>query len=380
MTSLMNTYNRMPVTFTKGQGAWLYDTEGKAYLDFVSGVAVNSLGHSHPAIIETLKSQSENLLHVSNLYYTEPQIELAKRLTTLAQMKSVFFSNSGSEAVETALKIARKYGKSVSAYKTKIIHMAGSFHGRTMGSLTVTSNVSYQAPFLPLVADTEDCPINDIAALKRIMSSEVCAVILEPIQGESGVTTLHTDFIQAARDLCTTHQALLIMDEVQCGIGRTGTLFYHQQLKIKPDILCLAKGLGGGFPIGATLVNHKADILMPGDHGSTFGGNPMACAVANTVLQHISEDSFLESINDRAESLLKKIRALNHRKIHAITGKGLMLGLHLKEASGPIIQNALKENLLLIAAGKNTIRLLPPLNVTEDEIDLMIRKLVVALV
>jgi acetylornithine/N-succinyldiaminopimelate aminotransferase len=374
--NLMPTYARHALNFVSGDGVWITDDKGHNYLDCVAGVAVNSLGHSHPLLHETLIHQGSKLLHVSNLYYTPPQLTLAKRLTELSGMEAVFFSNSGTEAVEAALKTARRYGKRLGAYKTKIIHVSGSFHGRTMGALTVTSNVKYQAPFLPLVGDTEECPFNDEAMLARMITDDVCAVIMEPIQGESGVKPLNPAFVQLAKDLCEKHRALLIFDEVQCGIGRTGSMFFHQQLNIKPDILCLAKGLGSGFPIGATLVNKKANALEPGDHGSTFGGNPLACAMANTVLDVIDDQVFLDHVQSMGNLIKTYFESNPHPHVEAITGEGLLLGLQLNVEAAPIIKAALKEKLLLIGAGPTTIRIIPPLIITKEEVDELIKRLV----
>lgn len=398
---LMSTYLRKPLTFVEGYGPWLVADDGKTYLDMVSGVAVNTLGHAHPRLVEALERQAGKLWHLSNLYYSPEQLRLADRLTARAQMASVFFSNSGTEAVEAALKIARKYGKRFGAYKRKLLHLSGSFHGRTFGALTVTSNVHYQAPFLPLIGDTEEIPSGDITALKRAMSDDVCAIILEPIQGESGVQPVDPAFIAVARALCDQYNALLIFDEVQCGIGRTGTLFYFEQLGIAPDVLCLAKGLGGGFPIGATLVNNRADVLVPGDHGSTFGGNPLATACANAVLDALEAkgegtsentgDNLLSEVGRLGRILKAKLKQRPHPLVASVTGEGLFLGLHLNSvasasasasvsaSASDLVAAAQAQGLLLIAAGPQTVRLLPPLNITEDVLFLAIERLYKAL-
>lgn len=379
---LMPTYKRHDLQFTSGQGVWLTDHLGDTYLDCVSGVAVNALGHQHPAIKEAIIEQTNSLMHVSNLYFTKPQLDLAKNLCQLSGLEAVFLSNSGTESVEAALKIARKYGKSMGAYKTKIIHVSGSFHGRTLGSLTVTANVNYQAPFLPLMADTEECPVNDVQYLTRLMSEDVCAVIMEPIQGESGVNPIDIEFIATARALATQHKALLIFDEVQCGISRTGTLFHHQSFGIQPDVLCLAKGLGAGYPIGATLVNATANCLEPGDHGSTFGGNPLACAVANTVLGIVATDNFLNHVTAMGQKVKDYFAKNLHPSVAGVTGSGLLLGIQLSpegKDAATVVANGLKENLLLIGAGPKTVRFLPPLNITEAEMDTALERLTAAL-
>ena len=376
---LMKTYARKPLVFKEGYGPWLVEESGTTYLDMVSGVAVNTLGHAHPKLTEAIESQAGKLLHLSNLYFSPPQLLLSERLCTLSGMNSVFFSNSGAEAVEAALKIARKFGKLNGAYKRKIIHLSGSFHGRTFGALAVTSNVHYQAPFLPLVSETEEIPVNDITTLKRVMSDDVCAIILEPIQGESGVHMVDPAFIAEARALCNQHNSLLIFDEVQCGIGRTGSLFYFEQLGIKPDVLCLAKGLGGGFPLGATLVNSRADVLTPGDHGSTFGGNPLACACGNAILDAIASDALLENVANLGQHIKKHFAKNPHPLIEQITGTGLFLGIHLSVSAGDAVAAAQEKGLLLIGAGAQTVRFLPPLNVTEEVVDLALMRLYCAL-
>lgn len=374
---IMPTYNRRPLTFVAGKGPWLYTETGQAFLDMVSGVAVNTLGHAHPALVEAISQQAQQLWHLSNLYYTKEVLRLAERLTGAGDFQHAFFSNSGTEAVEAALKIARKHGRGCGAYKRKIIYLSGSFHGRTLGALTVTANVHYQAPFLPLVGDTEEVPSGDITALRRAMSDDVCALILEPIQGESGVHPVDAAFIKEARTLCDKHKALLIFDEVQSGIGRTGTLFYHEQLHVSPDVLCLAKGLGGGFPIGATLTRASTSVLEPGDHGSTFGGNPLAAACANTVLDCIANEGLLDHV--KALGHLARTTLTHHPQIQRITGSGLFLGLHLHQPAALVIAAAEAQGLLLIGAGPNTVRLLPPLNISREDFTTALQRLCTSL-
>ncbi len=376
---LMGTYQRKPLIFKEGYGPWIVTDDGTTYLDMVSGVAVNTLGHAHPKITETIEAQAGKLLHLSNLYYSAPQLKLAETLVALSGMHSVFLSNSGTEAVEAALKIARKFGKQNGGYKRKILHLSGSFHGRTFGALTVTSNVHYQAPFLPLVSETEEIPSGDITTLQRIMSEDVCAIILEPIQGESGVNLVDSAFISAARALCDQYNALLIFDEVQCGIGRTGTMFYYEQLGIQPDVLCLAKGLGGGFPIGATLVNQRADVLTPGDHGSTFGGNPLAASCANAILETIQTEELLPHVAKLGNHVLRHFKKYPHPLVEKVTGSGLFLGIHLTIPTKDVIDASQDLGMLLIGAGTSVVRLLPPLNITEDVLNLAIMRFYCAL-
>lgn len=373
MNYLMNTYNRFPVVFDHGEGARIWDKNGKSYLDFTSGIAVNVLGHSHPKLVETIKTQAEKLIHCSNLYWTEPQIELAKLLGENTLKGKVFFVNSGTEANETAIKIARKYGKKKDKNKYKILSAHDSFHGRTLGSLTATGQPKYQEDFKPLVDGFDYFEFNNIDSLKQKISNEVCAVILEPVQGESGIIPATKDFLEAVRKLCNEYEALLIFDEVQCGMGRTGKLFAYQRYGVDPDILTVAKGLGGGVPIGAVVVNKKADILEPGDHGSTFGGNPLACSAGVTVMREILENNLLEQVEKLGIYLKKKLENLKEKfpeHVKETRGIGLMLGMELKEISAKdFAKKCFEKGLLLVPAGNNTVRFLPPFVITEDDID-----------
>lgn len=370
---IMNTYNRFDVVFEKGLGSKLYDTNGKEYIDFVSGVAVNCLGHCHPTIINTLFSQSNKLIHISNLYYSKVQIELAKKLISLSNHKSVFFCNSGTEANEAALKLARKYGKLKGGEnKNKIIYMKNSFHGRTLGALSVTGQIKYQTEFMPLIPNTISVSFNNIDELKEVFDENVCAVILEPIQGEGGIICADKNYLKSVRELCDKFNALLIFDEVQCGIGRTGKFFAYENFGVIPDVICLAKGLGGGFPIGAILANDKADIAFTkGDHGSTFGGNPLACAVSLSVIEEIINNNIIENVNTIGKYLTDKLNLLKEKYniINEIKGMGLLLGISLNIDTKDFINKCFENGLLLVGAGFNTVRLLPPLNVNYDDID-----------
>ncbi|WP_432662186.1 aspartate aminotransferase family protein [Wukongibacter baidiensis] len=368
---LMESYTRFDVNFEKGIGTKLYDTEGKEYLDFVAGVAVNCLGHCHESIVKALDEQSKKLIHVSNLYWTPTQTKLAEKLVTLSDHDTVFFCNSGTEANETAIKIARKYGKLTGdTEKYEIITMENSFHGRTLGSLTITGQKKYQKDFMPLMGGVKSVKFNDIGDLEKNISKKTCAVIIEPVQGEGGIINADIKFLEAAKKLCEEYNALLIFDEVQCGIGRTGELFAYKGFGVVPDIVCLAKGLGGGFPIGAVLANEKASVFKPGDHGCTFGGNPLGCAVSLAVLEELTENKVLDGVKEKEIAFKEGIEKLasEYSFIKKIGGKGLMLGLHLDIEAKTIVSKAFEKGLLIIGAGSNVIRIVPPLNITEDEI------------
>ncbi len=366
---MMNTYTRPEIVFTRGAGSWLYDTEGKEYLDLVAGVAVNALGHAHPDLVKALNLQAQQLMHCSNLYYNDKQLELAEKLTGLADMESVFFVNSGTEAIEAALKLARKHGTAVSPEKNVLLYLSNSFHGRTLGSLSVTGQPKYQKDFLPLLGGTVCLEKDDPALLEEAFNGNVCGIIIEPIQGEGGIIPINSEFIEKARSLCDKFNALMIFDEVQCGLGRTGKMFAFENLSVKPDIICLAKGLGGGFPIGAVMANHRGNCFVKGDHGCTFGGNPMACAASLTVLQIISDAEFLKSVQEKGKWAIGYIEEkLSDKGIfNKMAGAGLILGIHLNKPVAEIIQAALTHQILLVNAGPQVIRLVPALNIPFEE-------------
>lgn len=372
-SNLMNTYNRFDVEFVKGSGTKLYDAEGNEYLDFVSGVAVNCLGHSHPSITKTLFEQSKSLIHISNLYYNDKQNNLAEKLIDLSNHDKVFFCNSGTEAVEGAVKIARKYGKVKSGSdKNSIIYMKNSFHGRTMGALSVTGQPKYQESFKPLIGGTIEAQFNNIDDIKEKINSSTCAVIIEPVQGEGGIIQADIDFLKELRKLCNEYNALLIFDEVQCGIGRLGDFYAYQKFGVIPDVICLAKGLGGGFPIGAVIANNKAaEVISPGDHGSTFGGNPLACAVSLTVINELISGGIIDEVDKKAQYFKDKLEKLKEKYsyIDEICGKGLFIGLKLNIEPKKIITKCFEKKFLVIGAGKDVLRLLPPLNVSYDDLD-----------
>jgi len=376
-TTHMNTYKKKPTIFTKGKGSWLFDDQGNGYLDFVSGIAVNSLGHSPDVIIDVIKDQAEQLLHISNLYWNKPQLELSQLLIEQSNHESVFFCNSGTEAVEGALKLSRKYGKSISPDKTEIVYFKNSFHGRSMGALSVTGNSRYQEVASPLIPKTNSISVEDHKQIKEAITEKTCAVIVEPIQGEGGILTIPNDTLKYIKSCCETHDTLLIFDEIQCGVGRTGTFFAYEATQVIPDIICLAKGLGGGVPIGAVIANEKASVFVPGDHGSTFGGNPLVCAVANKVTEIISEPLFLSEVTKKGHYISEQLNKLrdNHPTLVKIKGRGLLIGVEIKEnVISKIVDDMYSEKVLLITAGTNTLRILPPLNVSDEDIDTFISK------
>jgi len=376
-TTHMNTYKKKPTIFTKGKGSWLFDEQGNGYLDFVSGIAVNSLGHSPDVIIDVIKDQSEQLLHISNLYWNKPQLELSQLLIEHSDHDSVFFCNSGTEAVEGALKLSRKYGKSISHDKTEIVYFKNSFHGRSMGALSVTGNNRYQEVAAPLIPNTNSISVEDHKQIKEAITDKTCAVIVEPIQGEGGILTIPNNTLEFIKSCCETHNALLIFDEIQCGVGRTGTFFAYETTGVIPDIICLAKGLGGGVPIGAVIANEKASVFVPGDHGSTFGGNPLVCAVANKVTEIISEPLFLSEVTKKGHYIIKQLNNLkdNYPTLVKIKGRGLLIGVEIKDnAISKIVEDMYSEKVLLVTAGTNTLRILPPLNVSDEDIDTFISK------
>jgi acetylornithine/N-succinyldiaminopimelate aminotransferase len=371
---VMNTYKRFPLVLTSGQGCTVTDANGKQYLDFVAGIAVNTLGHAHPKLVAAIAKQAGDMMHCSNLYWTEGQVSLAKQLTQAGQMARAFFCNSGAEAVEAALKLARKHHclKSSESPRTQIIAMQNSFHGRTYGALSATGQMKYHNGFAPLLPDITHVPFNDLDALKAVISDKTAAVILEPIQGEGGVQPADANYLKAVRDLCDARGVLLIFDEVQSGIGRTGNFFAWQHSGVQPDMLTLAKGLGGGFPIGAMLAAKSvADSFEPGDHASTFGGNPLACAAAQAVLSVIGEENLLQNVQQRGEELtagLKQLQIKYSAQIREVRGMGLMQGIALDVPTAPIVSTCMEAGLLLVGAGADVIRFVPPLTVSSGDI------------
>ncbi|MCF6095464.1 acetylornithine transaminase [Thermovorax subterraneus] len=377
MMYVMNTYKRYPVVLERGNGVLVYDTQGREYLDFTSGIAVNNLGHCHPAVVEAIKNQCEKLLHCSNLYWYAPQIELAKLLVEKSFGDKVFFCNSGAEANEAAIKLARKYSKKkYGEHKYGIIAASQSFHGRTMGALSATGQPKYHSGFGPLLEGFKHVPFNDFEALKSAVDENTCAVMLEPIQGEGGVYEADPDYLKKVRELCDEKGLLLIFDEIQTGMGRTGKLFAYQHYEVKPDIMTLAKGIAGGLPLGAVVAtDDAASGFEPGDHASTFGGNPVSCAAGIAVMKEL-----LNGVVENAEKVgnYLKSRLLELKKSHPsvadVRGKGLMLGIQMAAQDvGPIISKALEKGLLLVAAGNGVVRMLPPLNITVYDAEKAVR-------
>jgi len=372
MSHVMNTYARLPVAFSHGEGAWLWDTEGKRYLDALSGIAVNTLGHAHPRLTAALSEQVGRLIHCSNIYQVREQELLADKLCGLANMQEVFFCNSGCEANEAAIKLARMYGHRREIESPAIIVMEKAFHGRTLATLSATGNRKVQAGFEPLVSGFVRVPYDDLEAIRQVAlhNSNVVAVLVEPIQGEGGVRTLDIHYLQQLRQICDEHDWLLMLDEVQCGMGRTGKWFAFQHTGIQPDVMTLAKGLGSGIPIGACLVAGKAaGTFQPGNHGSTFGGNPLACTAGLTTLNIIEQDNLLA----HAESLGQFLRqgfatALQGvNGVREIRGQGLMIGIELDKPCGDLVKLALGKGLLTNVTADNVIRLLPALTMSQDE-------------
>jgi acetylornithine/N-succinyldiaminopimelate aminotransferase len=372
-TNLMDTYSRFDVVFEKGLGSKVYDTNNKEYIDFVSGVAVNCLGHSNKAIIKAINNQSNNLMHISNLYWNTKQLELAKKLCDYSDHDKVFFCNSGTEAVEAALKLGRKYGKQNGGdQKNEIIYMENSFHGRTLGALAVTGQGKYQKDFMPLMKGVKSAKFNDIKDIKNKINENTCAVIVEPIQGEGGIIVAQIDFLKEVKNLCKKYNAILIFDEIQCGMGRTGSLFAYKKFDVIPDIICMAKGLGGGFPIGAIVATQKvANAFVPGDHGSTFGGNPLGCSVALALLEELMDKGVVNEVNEQNKYIINKILELKNKYnfIDKIQGMGLMLGIKLTIDKSKLINKCLEKGLLLVSAGEDVVRIVPALNITKEEID-----------
>ena len=381
MTAVMNTYGRLPVSFSHGDNVYLYDQAGRKYLDAISGIGVNALGHSHPAVSEAIKNQADRLIHTSNLYGIERQQQLAESLCAIAGMESVFFSNSGAEANEAAIKIARLYGHNNGIALPQIVVMENAFHGRTMATLTASGSRKIQAGFEPLVSGFLRAPYGDIEALKNIAqsNSDVVAVLVEPIQGEGGVNILPEYFLPELRALCDQQQWLMMLDEVQTGNGRTGAYFAYQHHKLLPDVVTTAKGLGNGLPIGACLAQGKAAATFaPGNHGSTYGGNPLVCAAAQAVVDTIAEQQLCDNAKNMGAWLLQGFNDQLGGKdiIEDIRGQGLMIGIELKQPCAELIDRAREKGLLINVTAGNVIRLLPPLIINQTQADFLLTTIV----
>ena len=381
--SILHTYNRFPVMFDHGEGCYLYDTEGKKYLDFAAGIAVNALGYHYPGYDDALKSQIDKLTHISNLYYNEPMSEAGEKLIKASGLSKAFFTNSGTEAIEGALKAARKYsytkyGKEAGRFE--IIAMNHSFHGRSMGALSVTGTEHYREPFEPLIGGVKFADFNDLESVKAQVTDKTCAIIAETVQGEGGIYPATKEFLEGLRALCDEKDIILIFDEIQCGMGRTGYYFAWQSYGVQPDVMTCAKALGCGVPVGAFVLGEKAAAasLVPGDHGTTYGGNPFVCAAVSKVFDIFEQDNILAHVQELTPYLEEKLDALVDKCpiVAARRGKGFMQGLVIEGTTvGSVVTKALANGLLVISAGSDVLRLVPPLVITKEHIDEMIEKL-----
>lgn len=381
-SAILPIYSRQEVVFAYGKGVYLYDTQGKKYLDFGAGIAVNALGYAHKDFTNALKKQARKLLHISNLYYNTPAIKAANKLAKASNLSKVFFTNSGAEAIEGALKVAKKYAYNKGITHPKIIAFKNSFHGRTLGALSVTGNEGYQKPFKPLLDWVEFAEFNDIKSVEKIIAkqdlkkdSKVCAIILEPVQGESGILPAKAKFLRELRHICKTKDILLILDEIQCGMARSGTMFAYQQYGIMPDILTTAKALGCGVPVGAFVLSEKVakNSLTKGEHGSTYGGNPFACAAVCKVFEVFEKEGILERVNQNAVLLKDALESLKFDFIKEVRSVGLLAGVELDESVkiSQVIESARKKGLIILPAGKNTLRFAPPLIIKPKHINQM---------
>ena len=379
--AVLHTYNRFPVVLERGEGVRLYDLDGKEYLDFGAGIAVCALGYGNKAYNQALKDQVDKLIHTSNLFYNMPMTEAAEKLLKASGLSKVFFTNSGTEAIEGAIKAARKYAwLRDGSTDHEIIAMKHSFHGRSLGALSVTGNAHYQEPFKPLIGGIRFADFNDLDSVKEQITEKTCAIILEPVQGEGGIYPASREFLQGLRSLCDEKDILLILDEIQCGMGRTGSMFAYQDYEVEPDIMTTAKALGCGVPVGAFVLNEKTaqNSLVPGDHGTTYGGNPLACRAVSKVFDLFEEEKILEHVQKIAPYLEKKLDELVE-KYDFLTerrGKGLMQGVVVSgRPVGEIINKAIENGLFVLSAGTDVLRFVPPLIITEADIDEMAEKL-----
>ena len=380
-TAILKTYNRFQIVLDKGEGVYLYDNAGKEYLDFASGIGVQSLGYGNEEYKQALKDQIDKLTHISNLYYSEPMAEAAAKVVKASGMSRVFFTNSGTEAVEGAIKAVRKYAwLKDGQHDHEIIAMNHSFHGRSMGALSVTGNPKYQEAFKPMIGNIKFAEFNDLESVKALVNEKTCAIIMETVQGEGGIYPATEEFLKGVRALCDEHDMLLVLDEIQCGMGRTGAMFAWQDYGVEPDIMTCAKALGCGVPVGAFVLNEKAALgtLTPGDHGTTYGGNPFVCAAVSKVLDIFEKDKIVEHVKEvsvylerQLDELVKEYDFLETRR-----GKGLMQGLVVTgRPVGEIINKALENGLIIISAGSNVLRMLPPLVIEKEHVDELIQKL-----
>ncbi|GAB6160031.1 aspartate aminotransferase family protein [Howardella ureilytica] len=372
---LIHVYNRYKIVLDHGDGVYLYDKDGREYLDFGAGIAVFAFGYNNKEFNDAIKAQVDKLIHTSNLFYNEPAAEAAKALAEVAGMDKVFFTNSGTEAIEGAVKVAKKYGYLKTGHDdNEIIAFSHSFHGRSMGALSVTGNKSYQIPFGPLIPDIKFANYNDLDSVKELVTDKTCAIILETVQGEGGIYPADKEFLTGLRKLCDENDMLLILDEIQCGLGRTGTMYAYEQYGVIPDVVSTAKALGQGLPVGAFLTRGKAnDVLVPGDHGSTYGGNPLAGAAVIKTLEMFKTHDILNHVNETAPYLEKKLEELveKHDIVTGRRGKGFMQGITVTVPPSKIINKAIENGLIVFSAGHDVIRFVPPLVITKEDIDEM---------
>jgi acetylornithine/N-succinyldiaminopimelate aminotransferase len=376
---LLPTYNRYPVALERGKGVFLFDLDGNKYLDFVSGIGVNALGHAHPRIVKAIREQASKLIHISNLYYNEYQGPLAERLCQLSGLDRAFFSNSGTEAIEGSIKLARLAGHRVGGdAKTRLVGLEGSYHGRSFGALSITGQEKHRKGFEPLLEDVTFVPQNDTAALRAAINENTCAVVLEPIFGEGGILECSVEFLRECRSLCDQHQAALIFDEIQCGLGRTGTLFAFQTFGVVPDILAIAKPIAAGIPLGAFLAREKfASAIAPGQHGTTFGGGPLACRVGLEYLAIVEEEKLLDNVNKVGGYLHQQLQMLvdQYAAAQSVRGRGFIQGLALEIPARPFVEQGLAEGVLFNVTQDTVLRFLPPFLLEEKHVDKGVRVL-----
>ena len=368
----MHTVNRVPVTLVKGEGARVWDDNGREYLDFVAGWAVNSLGHCHPVVAKALAEQAHTLIQVSNQFYTIPQLQLAEILVQHSCLDKVFISNSGAEANEGAVKLARRYGSHHRDGAYEVISTMGSFHGRTLGMVAASGQVKHQQPFLPLPAGFVNVDYNSVDAIKAATTDKTCAVILEPLQGEGGVNLPDDDYLAKVREWCNEKGILLILDEIQTGFGRLGTLFAYEQYGVEPDVMTLAKGMGSGVPIGAIMVKDSANVLVPGEHGSTFGGNPLVCAAAYATVKYIIENNVVENVRKVSQYFIGRLEELKSKYnfVTDVRGRGLLLAIEFdREIADDVLKACLENGFLVNRVKPNALRFMPPLNIGSAEVD-----------